>query len=377
MQQLYAKVYPTREDLEGMSLPQLIEFERVFSDDMALIEEETRMFSEYHKHLLDKDSANASSNHDGHDGGNDEEEAIKPGMGKPIQLRRGQNWNTKADEQRQVFLSVEDRWSIVKFDQSRLEMVEKRNEALEEDQKDFARAKCDEAKGRISELSLETSKFKREVLTDKNTVNGDAMLKYMEERPIRMERYTKALAVRREGFERKREKIATQLRSRQDSTGDNAKSIDFEQLEIENAQFQDRIKIKNAELVDLKQTTTKTVHDLNNLTDKLNEMWDRKTKLEEEKTRRENHVKSLLAEIESVKKEAVVAEQKNAALKIKHESVKVPKVEEYIAQKAETYDLQKVCQNWKRKVEITEGHVAVMKQQINALTKKKSTSVKR
>jgi cell fate (sporulation/competence/biofilm development) regulator YmcA (YheA/YmcA/DUF963 family) len=89
------------------------------------------------------------------------------------------------------------------------------------------------------------------------------------------------------------------------------------------------------------------------------------------------HVEKLKAEIEQVKKEGAVAQKKNTALKIQHESVKVPLVEDYIAQKAETYELQKAVQNWRRKVEIANGHVAVMKQQMLALRKKLGVSTTR
>jgi predicted RNase H-like nuclease (RuvC/YqgF family) len=112
---------------------------------------------------------------------------------------------------------------------------------------------------------------------------------------------------------------------------------------------------------------------LNSLTDKLNALTVEQSQLRKELRSRKEYVDKINSDIEQAHKEAAAAQKKNTALKIQHESVKVPKVEDYIAQKAEMFELQKAAMNWKRKVEIAAGHVAVMKQQMISISKKQKS----
>jgi uncharacterized coiled-coil DUF342 family protein len=197
-------------------------------------------------------------------------------------------------------------------------------------------------------------------------------MKYFTDRPLIKEGYVKKLKEKCGVLQQQIAKAQHQMRQRED-VGEAFHAIDFDQLKIENHQFNERIEQKNAELVELKGTTTRTVQTLNSLTDKLNALTVEQSQLRKELRSRKEYVDKINSDIEQAHKEAAAAQKKNTALKIQHESVKVPKVEDYIAQKAEMFELQKAAMNWKRKVEIAAGHVAVMKQQMISISKKQKS----
>lgn len=77
-----------------------------------------------------------------------------------------------------------------------------------------------------------------------------------------------------------------------------------------------------------------------------------------------SHDRLTQEDIKHVQTEKESAQRKNTQLRLQHEAVKVPKVEDYIQQKAEQYELEKAAANWKRKVEIAEGQKKIVLQQL-------------
>eukprot|EP01059_Diplonema_ambulator_P024439 TRINITY_DN40425_c0_g1_i1.p1 TRINITY_DN40425_c0_g1~~TRINITY_DN40425_c0_g1_i1.p1 ORF type:complete len:169 (+),score=72.98 TRINITY_DN40425_c0_g1_i1:75-581(+) len=152
--------------------------------------------------------------------------------------------------------------------------------------------------------------------------------------------------------------------------------IDFDQLKIENQQFLERIEQKNKELVKLKLTTGNTVQTMNTLTEKLNKYTQEQATLKKEISLKQGHLESLQKNIQQVVQEREAAERKNVALRLQHEAVKVPKVEDYIQQKAELYELEKAAANWTRKMEIAEGQRKVIVQQLKTLKKTEESTLK-
>jgi hypothetical protein len=335
------------------------------------------MFASYQQNQRDKEHTAAGGLRDDDDGVDDGAAAhaqatTAAAVGK---RGRGQRYRRKSSEQRSLILSVEDKTTIAAQESERLKGEKERAERLSEDARELFRATLEEALNRTKEVKMEMAHFRREVTGDKG-VSADKVLKYMAERPEELRRHISKTREKIQQQQQQIQKYMGQLRQRED-VGEAFHEIDFSQLEIENHQFMERIEQKNEELVELKGTTTRTVQTLNGLTDKLGALTSDQVQLRKELKLRLEHVEKLKAEIEQVKKEGAVAQKKNTALKIQHESVKVPLVEDYIAQKAETYELQKAVQNWRRKVEIANGHVAVMKQQMLALRKKLGVSTTR
>jgi chromosome segregation ATPase len=364
---IYTKELPPLEDVQRYDLPELQAFVAQVEDDVGLINEENRVFGAYlHAQRKDRDGMPRDGDDDGVglDGPSGNQAPAAAGGGK----RRGHKYRRKSSEERSLILGVDDKATIATQEGERLKQDRDRQERVAEDAREQFRATLEEALNRAKEVKMEMAHFRREVSSDKG-VSADKVLKYMQERPEELARHLGKTREKSEQMQKQISKHLTNLRQRED-VGEAFHEIDFSQLEIENHQFLERIEQKNEELVELKGTTTRTVQTLNALTDKLGSLTADQGQLRKELKLRQEHVDKLTTEIEQVKKEGAAAQKKNTNLKIQHESVKVPKVEDYIAQKAEVYELQKAVQNWKRKVEIASGHVAVMKQQMLSLRKK-------
>lgn len=359
---LYTKEYPSLEELEGYTLADLQAFQRSLEDDVGLLEEETKIFGSYLKAQKDKDTSKVEEDEG-------EQDAAQGGAGK----RRGRAYRRRSTDQKEVYLGMEDKQTVIVAEQEVLRAERDKNARHAEDARDLLSATIEEAQNRIKEVKLEMAYFKREVVNDK-VVSADKILKYFQDRPVNKEQYIKKLQDKCSQLQQQISKSQHQLRQRED-VGEAFHAIDFDQLKIENHQFNERIEQKNLELVELKGTTTRTVQTLNSLTDRLNALTVEQTQLRKELKSRKEYVEKLKTDTDAVKNEATVAQKKNTALKIQHESVKVPKVEDYIAQKAEMYELNKAALNWRRKVEIAAGHVAVMKQQMIGISKKQQASM--
>lgn len=362
---LYTKEYPTLDELDGYTLVDLQAFQRSLEDDVGLLDEETRIFGAYLKAQKDKDASLSKLDEE-------EQDADQQQGGGAGGKRRGRAYRRRSTDQKEVYLGMEDKQSVLLAEQEVLRTEREKNARFAEDARDLLSATIEEAQNRIKEVKLEMAYFKREVVNDK-VPSADKLLKYFQDRPNNKEQYVKKLQDKCVQLQQQISKSQHQLRQRED-VGEAFHAIDFDQLKIENHQFNERIEQKNLELVELKGTTTRTVQTLNSLTDRLNGLMLEQTQLRRELKSRKEYVEKLKIDIDAVKTEADGAQKKNTALKIQHESVKVPKVEDYIAQKAEMYELNKAALNWRRKVEIAAGHVSVMKQQMLSISKKQSST---
>ncbi|CUG84970.1 Hypothetical protein, putative [Bodo saltans] len=364
---LYTKEYPSLDELEGYTLLDLQAFQRSLDDDVGLLDEETRIFGTYLKAQKEKDTSLSKQDEEDQDA--DQQQQGGAGGGK----RRARGYRRRSTDQKEVYLGMEDKQTVLLAEQEVLRGERDKNSRFADDARDLLSATIEEAQNRIKEVKLEMAYFKREVVNDKFP-SADKLLKYFQDRPANKEQYVKKLQDKCSQLIQQINKSQQQLRQRED-VGEAFHAIDFDQLKIENHQFNERIEQKNLELVELKGTTTRTVQALNSLTDRLNGLMLEQTQLRRELKSRKEYVEKLKTDIDAVKTEADGCQKKNTALKVQHESVKVPKVEDYIAQKAEMFELNKAALNWRRKVEIAAGHVSVMKQQMVSMSKRQGTLV--
>ncbi|RNE99367.1 hypothetical protein TraAM80_08234 [Trypanosoma rangeli] len=287
----------------------------------------------------------------------------------PPNVRRGQAYSRKLVDTTDVYVALEDRVAMFTKERDRLRQQRDRDEREGEHLRNLLTATVKEAVGRSKELRLELLQLQREVLNEgSSTASSDDLLRFMDKRYDRQAKYLDKLNVQCAAAERKITQTQLQIRQRH-AAGEAFHAIDFEQLRIENQQFNERIERKNLELVELKGTSTRTVQTLNSLMDTLNGLTTEQNRLRKDLKSRREYLARLQREMVSVAHEADVAERKNATIKAQHEAVRVPKIEHYVAQKAEEYELKKAQRNWKRKVEIAEGQLCLIQQQIRTLAK--------
>lgn len=270
---------------------------------------------------------------------------------------------------------TEDKLMLIHKEMERLHQQEEKGGRESEEIKDLLVATVEEASKRMKELRLEVIRFNREVMDEeKGSASGNLLTLYMERRATAQKGYLDKLLGQCQAVEEDIARAQQQVRARR-AAGEAFHAIDFEQLRIENQQFNERIDKKNQELVELKGTSTRTVQTLNSLMDALNDMTNEQAQLKKEYKSRCDYLARCTKEVDVVLKEAEKAETKHHALRSQHEAVKVPKIEEYIAQKAELFELEKACKNWQRKVEIAEGQRQVLRQQLERLRRQRNAAI--
>ncbi len=144
-----------------------------------------------------------------------------------------------------------------------------------------------------------------------------------------------------------------QQMSLKEEIGDALHYIDFHQLQIENKQYVTQISEKNEELLNLKLSTGKTLQVLNNLKKKLKEELEASEWLKNELSVKTNQLDRLVRENSKVTKDTVTERHQRTTLRIQaEETEEMPKIDDYIVQKKDMYELESSLKNWKRKVEI-------------------------
>ncbi|CCW67898.1 unnamed protein product [Phytomonas sp. Hart1] len=304
--------------------------------------------------------------------------------------RRGKNYQRKTDDSTGRFVNIADKMAMLTKEEERLVAIEKNDETAAEQIREYLIATAEEAARRAKELRLERKLFARGVLSsedprlydgtlsstllDNVEASADELLRYLERARSSHGKYQDKLQMQCGATEQEITRALHRLRQHQ-VAGETFRPVDFEQLGIENEQFNERAEQKSAELVELKGASTRTVQALNATTDALNDLVAEQNQLKKEYKSRCEYLARCTKEMSAVAKEVVSAEKKNEAIRAKHESVRAPTIEEYIAQRAELFELQKAEKNWQRKVEIAQGQMRDLRRKVAALKSKRRSAL--
>lgn len=296
--------------------------------------------------------------------------------------RRGRQYRRKSLGDVEVFVSVADKILLLRQELDRLRQQEDRTVKDGEAIREALSATVEEAIWRRQELRLEVRQFEREMIGDDEDNTGEEavltvstaaaamtaeeLLRYLERRHATQSNYLDKLQMQCQAVDQDIARAQQLVRQRR-VAGEAFQAVDLEQLRIENEQFNRRMAAKNHELAELKGTSTRTVQLLNTLVGQLNELTSEHTRLKRESKSRSEYLIRCTKEVEAATTEAAAAEARHIALKAQHEAVKVPKIEDYMAQKAEAWELEKALKNWERKVQIAEGQASVVRQQMRQL----------
>ncbi|PFH32498.1 hypothetical protein BESB_018160 [Besnoitia besnoiti] len=147
---------------------------------------------------------------------------------------------------------------------------------------------------------------------------------------------------------------ARRLRSRFDS-GDDLHYIDFHQLQIENEQFAEKIAEANREVLHQKRNCAKTLQTQAQMKQALQAAVEEAKRLEAQIQDRTALLRKAKLDVQKAVKEKDASRNDNKRLHIQSRAtLKVPQVLDYVADKAEEYDMQQQVKDWRRKVEVAE-----------------------
>ncbi|CAJ1020096.1 putative Domain (DUF4201) [Leishmania shawi] len=323
--------------------------------------------------------------------------------------RRGLSYRRRSLADVEVFMRVDDKATLLLQEMARLRAQEEKMAKEAEGVQEVLVATVEEASRRQQELRLEVLQFEREVRRSggaeddmaeaagitatahrrspvreakglpvssaATATTADELLRYLERRHSTQVSCLDKLEMQCQAAEQDIARARQLVRQRR-IAGEAFQAVDMEQLRIEHKQFSERMEAKNNELAELKGTSTRTVQQLNHLMGQLNELAGEQTRLKREAKSRLEYLSRCGKEIVTATAEAAQAESKHLMLKAQQEAVKVPKIEEYMAQKAEEVELEKAVKNLERKVQIAEGQAAVVRQQSRRLQTQRTAALK-
>ncbi|KAI5685201.1 hypothetical protein MNV84_01904 [Leishmania braziliensis] len=323
--------------------------------------------------------------------------------------RRGLSYRRRSLADVEVFMRVDDKATLLLQEMARLRAQEEKMAKEAEGVQEVLVATVEEASRRQQELRLEVLQFEREVIRSGGAeddmaeaagitatahrrspvreakglpvssaaaaTTADELLRYLERRHSTQVSCLDKLEMQCQAAEQDIARARQLVRQRR-IAGEAFQAVDMEQLRIEHKQFSERMEAKNNELAELKGTSTRTVQQLNHLMGQLNELAGEQTRLKREAKSRLEYLSRCGKEIVTATAEAAQAESKHLMLKAQQEAVKVPKIEEYMAQKAEEVELEKAVKNLERKVQIAEGQAAVVRQQSRRLQTQRAAALK-
>lgn len=249
-------------------------------------------------------------------------------------------------------------------------IMQKTNELVSKQQ---PRKKIDQLESDVEWIEVEAMDFElalteflktKDASVDRRThkLIGEKLERYFNERVKARESLINKLRDRSSGLKRQIVRLETQLRQKEEM-GETLHEVDFNQLQIENKQFLDKIDEKNVELILLKRKVGKATQSLNRYKDELYKQIKELADIEQ----RIDKQSSLYAHAEQEMVEANY-EQSRAA-KVHHhlaeqtENYQVPEVLDYVKKKALLYNLERDCEVWERKVEIASMALQQTKQQ--------------
>lgn len=349
--------------------------------------------------IVGTDGANNSSNT------NSSSSAIPAHHAGSVSNRRGRSYRRRSLGALDLFMRVEDKAALLRQETARLRSQEERITKEADGVQEVLVATVQEAMRRRQELQLELLQFNRDVIGSAGVGNAavegtsahrrnplqetaeltvstaaaattaDELLRYLERRHTTQVNYLDKLEMQCQAVEQDIARAQQLVRQRR-IAGEAFQAVDLEQLRIEHQQLTERMAAKNNELAELKGTSTRTVQLLNQLIGQLNDLASEQTRLRRESKSRTEYLSRCDKEYTAASAEAVLAESKHDALKAQQEAIKAPKIEEYMAQKAEEVELAKAVKNWERKVQIAEGQASVVRQHVRRMEKQHTAAIK-
>ncbi|KAG8470156.1 hypothetical protein KFE25_008577 [Diacronema lutheri] len=256
-------------------------------------------------------------------------------------------------------LTAEQKHDLAQHEVEEVKEQIERTKATSEKLLDGLRAQMEECDLRIAEIKKEAYEFKRDIVVGAENFRtgktaAEKVIRYMEDKQRTKGATIEKLRLKNQSLKTQIQKVEQQLQLKEEM-GEVLHVIDFDQLKIENQQYLEKIEERNSELLRLKLTTGNTVQTLNTLKRRLRNLTAESDWLKHEIAQRNDLIAKVSDEISKVELEKKHAEQFNRKLKRETGGENnMPQVLDYVAQKAELYELEKEIKNWERKVEIAD-----------------------
>lgn len=221
---------------------------------------------------------------------------------------------------------------------------------------DDIRTLMEEVDMRIAETRKDTYEFKRDIIIGaENARSGkiiaEKMIRFMEEKLRQKDTVIEKLRLKNSTIKAQITKMEQQL-AHKEEMGEVLHLVDFDQLKIENQQYMEKIEERNAELLRLKLSTSRTVQVLNNQKSTLGELVAMGVRLRRMIVERKADLQRFEGDLVAVSDEKVHAERNMRQLKAEQDDIDNPSIMDYIHLRHDVVELEKQAADWRRKIDI-------------------------
>ena len=265
--------------------------------------------------------------------------------------------------------SEEQVLEVVKLEIEALTTEAKDMEDEKDDEIDQMRSEMEEIDTEMTEIKKDAYEFKRDIVVGAENFRtgktiGEKVVRYMEDK---IKAKTTAIDKLQQKFTNLRSQISkleVQLQHKEDM-GDVFHVIDYDQLKIENQQYLEKIEERNNELLRLKLRTGNTIQILNNMKQRLQTLTAESDWLLKETKARKDMLAKVLEEIARAEREYEDAKriEKELAQDANGQALNMPQVLDYVQQKADMYELERLEKMYKKKLEISRNELKKCRQQ--------------
>ena len=268
-------------------------------------------------------------------------------------------------------LSVAQRLGVVSSELDAIKVTVDLEEKRHQKEIDRLHAQKEEYECTISDLRRDLYEFKRDIVVvaenfKDGKVKPEKLIKYTQERLLALEAQAENLKAKAKGLQTAIIKLDAQVQQKLEM-GETLAPIDFDQLQIENHQYLQKIDEKNNEMLRLKMISTRTSADLNERKKNLGTDMVKGEFLRKRLGRKGAMLKRTKEDIVAVRAELKAKKKLVMRVQQEMEDTDLPKVMDYIQVKSKSEAAMKKIEDWKRKIEIANFARKQLKLKLNAL----------
>ncbi|NXX56234.1 CC113 protein, partial [Scopus umbretta] len=257
-----------------------------------------------------------------------------------------------------VGLTVEQKCELAEREQTEMkDEIQRMNEDLEQTLQNLE-AVIEEADVWWTEVKKAFSDFEKDIINTTSSKKGsiiasEKLLRYMEEKNRQRDLLREKLHLKNYLLKGYKKKLQQQLRQKE-PMGETLHDVRLQQLQVTNAQYQEKIDEKNQELLQLKLTSGKTAQVLNFYRRKLQDAIEMSASLMKDTSQRKKLLEKIEREAALVEEQRAEAESVNRKLRKQLSDYGIPPVLSYVQKKMAVTDLKNILKAWERKVAVAE-----------------------
>lgn len=198
-------------------------------------------------------------------------------------------------------------------------------------------------------------------------IPAEKFVRWMEEWLKSAQLNIEKLRLRTASLKIQYKKVSAILLQRQE-LGENVHAVDFDQLEIENKHFAEKIELKNIQLIDLKKMSGGASLVLTNNKKELRELQDTYNALKAGAAEKQKMIEETEEECDQIREEMLLARSKYNIFKKLKASYQVPDVMEYVNIKRQLNDLRNQIKVWYRRKKIQDITINACLRQMKNIT---------